>query len=306
MEKVRLTLLLLLPTFLSVTPLLACEGDVPCSQCARESEFSWNPANQFVTPKLSRFYSLEHLIRAAYEERNEKELRALTDEYLALASTYRCNWNYGNAIHDANRYLGLVSLREGKVDEAAAFLVRSGKSKGSPTLNNFGPDLDLANELLKLGRTDPVKEYLAGIKTFWKGSADQVDEWLSAIDRGEKPELDRTSAKRDPWLVALGFLMMAWPTITTLSFLYLGRRRLSRKMMFLFSGLGAGYVTFVLISLSLQALMIAIVTSFDSSGPLALFSIVYVPLILVVAVPTFIVFLVYRYFSSRNLETPPG
>ena len=58
------------------------------------------------------------------------ELADRAKEFLELAAVYRCNWNYGNAIHDANRYLGLASLRAGKVDEAAKFLVLAGKSTG--------------------------------------------------------------------------------------------------------------------------------------------------------------------------------
>jgi len=53
-------------------------------------------------------------------------------EYLELANTYRCNWNYGNAVHDANRYLGLISLKKGDTDAAVVYLREAGKSTGSP------------------------------------------------------------------------------------------------------------------------------------------------------------------------------
>jgi hypothetical protein len=138
---------------------------------------------------------------------------------LELAAIYRCNWNYGNAIHDANRYLGLASLRDGNVDEAARLLVLSGKSTGSPQLDSFGPDLDLANQLLKHGKIDPVLEYLRDIKRFWKMDNGQLDQWLSAIDRGDKPELDRfSSMKPSPWMIALWWLVIGLPAIAALGF----------------------------------------------------------------------------------------
>jgi hypothetical protein len=72
---------------------------------------------------LSRFYGVEEIIKSAYLSGNDDEVQSLAREYLTLASTYHCNWNYGNAIHDTNRYLGLVSLRHGNMREAVSLAV---------------------------------------------------------------------------------------------------------------------------------------------------------------------------------------
>src|SRR5208282_5457821 len=160
------------------TALFAGEADAPCGKHGANSELSWNPAEQFVTPRLSRFYEIEQIIKSAYLAGDDDQVKSLAREYLSLASTYRCNWNYGNAIHDANRYPGLVSLRNGNTQDAASFLQLSGKTPGSPQLNSFGPDLDLADGLLKRGEIGPVTQYLTDIKLFWKGGRAQIDAWL--------------------------------------------------------------------------------------------------------------------------------
>ena len=41
-----------------------CASEKSCDSCAKESEFSWNPENQFATPKLQRFYALASMVKA--------------------------------------------------------------------------------------------------------------------------------------------------------------------------------------------------------------------------------------------------
>jgi hypothetical protein len=297
---VRAIVLPLLLLFSLSTPSFACEEGATCDKCAKEPEFGWNPPSQFVTARLQRFYSLEEKIQAAYEAGNDADVKSLTREYLALAVTYRCNWNYGNAVHDANRYLGLASLRSGKVDEAAAFLVLSGKSPGSPQLNSFGPELDLANRLLKFGKVVQVKEYLTGVKTFWRMDNGQVDIWLSAIDRGETPELDRhESAKPSFGFMALDVFLVAWPTIAVLCFMILGRNRLARKWTFLIAGVGSGYLTLVLLNAGAIRVVPMLAERIESTSFLLLFSVLFMPAFLALAAPALVVFLAFRYFSKR-------
>jgi len=205
---------------------------------------SWNPENKYVSARLKRFYSLDDLIKSAYEANDGPTAVTLAKEYLDLASTYRCNWNYGNAIQDANRYLGLLSLRNGDPTAAATYLLKSGKTTGSPQLNSFGPDLDLADALLRAGHVEPVKAYLRDIKTFWKMENGQVDLWLSSIDKGERPILNRFPAKPSTAQLALFWFALAWPALVVAGFLYFWRRRIARKWIFGIAGLLAGYVAF--------------------------------------------------------------
>lgn len=281
-------------------PLLSCEKDLPCDKCAKESEFSWNPENQHVTHRLERFYRLEEQMREAYDRRDDAALKARADEYLDLAAVYRCNWNYGNAIHDANRYLGLVSLRSGDLTQAATFLQRSGKSTGSPQLNSFGPDLSLANELLKQGQADAVRAYLSDIKRFWTMGSAQVDEWLIALDRGERPELDHRFAIRpSTWLIALGWLVITGPLLAVSLLTYVGRRSLSRKVLFLVVGISAGYASLILVNLVIVPLMLKLAMLAGTRG-LLLFVATYLPLVLALVLPAAVVFALYKYFSPRD------
>ena len=223
-----------------VTLALACE-DSSCDKCAKDSEMSWNPENRYVSERLKRFYALDDLIKSAYEANDLTTVTNLANEYLSLATTYRCNWNYGNAIHDANKYLGLISLKSGDQTAAAGYLLKSGKSSGSPQLNSFGPDPSLADALLKAGHTEPVKVYLRDIKKFWKMENGQVDEWLASIDKGERPSLNRFAAKPSAWQLAFFWFALAWPALVVAACLYFQRRRISRKWVFGIAGLAVGY-----------------------------------------------------------------
>jgi hypothetical protein len=56
---------------------------------------------------------------------------------LDLASSYRCNWNYGNATHDANRYLGLISLKAGDQAAASGLSIEIGQEQRIPQLDTL-------------------------------------------------------------------------------------------------------------------------------------------------------------------------
>jgi hypothetical protein len=55
-------------------------------------------------------------------------------------------WNYGNIIHKANQILGRCALREGKPADAKMHLLAAGATPGSPQLDSFGPQMQLAGE----------------------------------------------------------------------------------------------------------------------------------------------------------------
>lgn len=160
------------------------------------AEYTWNPSEANTTKRLFRFYQLNDLIEQNYKSMVYTAIPTLVEEQLALAETYKNNWNYGNAIHDGNRILGLISYHRGDFDVAAAYLVESGKSSGSPQLGSFGPELDLADLLLKKGKINEVKNYLQGVQLFWKRDNGMVATWVTSIDNGEQPTLDRHSHLR--------------------------------------------------------------------------------------------------------------
>ena len=189
----RLLLVITLALLSKFSVAAPCDENVECDKCAPASEFSWNPDNSFVTDRLSRCYELSNLLDATYSEGDYEVDDQLANEYLKLASVYRCNWNYGNAVHDANRILGSIPLQSGDLAEAERYLLESSHSTGSPQLDSFGPKLDLADALLKAGAQKSVAIYLENISSFWRMNNGVIEDWLTAINQGEEVSLHRSA-----------------------------------------------------------------------------------------------------------------
>jgi len=228
-------------TFLSFShAAYSCDKEKKVPGC---SEQSWNPSSKNTSSKLNRFYELDSLINKYYQKGDFIKAKKLTLEYLALAEHYKNNWNYGNAIHDANRMLGLMSYQKGEYDEAVLYLSKAGKSTGSPQLNTFGPELDLANLLLKQGKATEVKSYLLGIQTFWKMDNGIVEEWIEAIDTNEKPELTRFGDFRMSIYQKIFFwLAIIWPIIVSISVFFIYKRKGLSPLKFIPVAIVVGYV----------------------------------------------------------------
>lgn len=162
----------------------------------------WNGATSYSTPALDRFYSLSDAMSAAYKRGDLSSAEALAREYLQSAKQFPCNWNYGNAIHNANSILGLVALSRGQKTEAVSYLSAAGATPGSPQLDTFGPSLLLARELAKAGEHRAVASYLGSIKRFWKAKdmsptgllfpqladLDPLSTWIAQLNNGRVPD----------------------------------------------------------------------------------------------------------------------
>lgn len=293
----RLAQLVLIAIAMTAMPLFACDSTVQCDKCAKESEFSWNPSNQFVTPRLSRFYDLGNEVIAAYKANDYARAKTLAKEYAELASVYRCNWNYGNAVHDTNRVLGLISLKAGDADSASEYLVRAGKSTGSPQLNTFGPELDLANQLLQHGKTGAVRTYLIEIKSFWEMNNGQVDTWLSEIEKGGTPELDRFARnKPGPIMLFLFWMVNLWPFIASIGFFCVKRKQIIKKWLFLLASVLTGYAAMFATDLIAGYGIQASFSRMDNVGQTTLFLLNYTPLVIALVLPIFAMFILVRFF----------
>jgi hypothetical protein len=101
---------------------------------------------------------------------------------------YRSDWNYGNAIHKGNLALGRLALREGKIDAAEEFLLRAGRTPGSPQLDSFGPNMLLAKELLENDRREKVLEYFALCGKFWEVDHGQLKQWTAQVRARKEPD----------------------------------------------------------------------------------------------------------------------
>jgi len=139
------------------------------------------------TNEVERFYALNRAAKKALKAGKTEEARGFANELARLAPAYTNDWNYGNAIQDSNQVLGRIALKEGNVAEAKKRLLDSAESKGSPQMNSFGPNMQLAKELLAKGETQVVVDYLQRCERFWKMGSDRLAGWAQAINMGETP-----------------------------------------------------------------------------------------------------------------------
>jgi len=70
--------------------------------------------------------------------------------------------------------LGRVALVQGDIDTAESELLAAARVPGSPQLASFGPNMQLAFELLQAGRREAVLEYFRLCGDFWEMSRSQL------------------------------------------------------------------------------------------------------------------------------------
>ncbi len=160
----------------------------PCDAKLLAPGQGWNPSNAYVTPELDRFYGLGAKMVAAYNSANPTTAEPIARDYLQTSGQFPCNWNYGNAVHDANTILGLLALHDGKTNQAVEFLGAAGASNGSPQLNTFGPSMILAKELSEAGRQAAVIGYLRSVKRFWTMDRGSLDSWVGELEAKRIPD----------------------------------------------------------------------------------------------------------------------
>ncbi len=134
-----------------------------------------------------RFIMLPKLAKTSIELENFINAEEYADELLNMANSYQNDWNYGNAIHDANIVLGMVSLHNNSIEEAKNFLIKAGKAPASPQLKTFGPNVILADALLERGEKKIVIDYFKLLKKIWTHDEGRLDSWISSIKGGGKP-----------------------------------------------------------------------------------------------------------------------
>ncbi|MBL8525785.1 MAG: hypothetical protein JNN20_19050 [Betaproteobacteria bacterium] len=121
------------------------------------------------------------------EPATAEQAKAVATELLALTDNYRSDWNYGNAIHKANSGLGRLALRQGDMAAARGYLLASARSKGSPQMNTFGPNMLFAGEMAAAGEKQAVIEYFDLCATFWKMEDGRLAVWKRDVAEGRAP-----------------------------------------------------------------------------------------------------------------------
>jgi hypothetical protein len=134
-----------------------------------------------------RFYALNDAAKESFVAGNAGEAKKYAQELMALLPKYPKDWNYGNAVQDANLVLGRIAVKEGRIDEAKRYLIAAGNSPGSPQMDSFGPNVSLARDLLEKGERDVVIQYLELCRKFWKMERGSLDKWIQEIKDGKIP-----------------------------------------------------------------------------------------------------------------------
>jgi hypothetical protein len=134
-----------------------------------------------------RFYALNRAAKKALKEGKTEEARKLATELERLAPNYRNDWNYGNAVQDANQVLGRIALAKGDIAEAKKRLLASADSNGSPQMNSFGPNMQLAKDLLTKGEREVVIEYFNRCGKFWEMGKDRLSAWTDTVRKDGTP-----------------------------------------------------------------------------------------------------------------------
>lgn len=96
----------------------------------------------------------------------------------------------GEATHDGNMVLGLIALQRGDIDQAKRYLIESSRTSGSGYMSMTGPNLSLANELLKCNERQVVIGYLRECQRFWVDGRKTLDAWIEKIREGKDPQFD--------------------------------------------------------------------------------------------------------------------
>ena len=87
--------------------------------------------------------------------------------------------------HFGNAVLGIAALADGDVTAAVGHMSVAGDSQRSPELFAYGPDLQLATQLAKLGRIDDVVLYLEKCSRLAPRYAATYDKWKIRLKAGD-------------------------------------------------------------------------------------------------------------------------
>jgi hypothetical protein len=132
---------------------------------------------------------LVELAKLAFEAGEYAKAKEFAAQLLAFGAKGD-NWNSGNAVHHGHLVQGRLALRAGDLATAKAELLEAGKTTGSPQLSSFGPNMQLAHELIEKGERDVVIDYFDLCRNFWKGERHEkeLDAWAATVKGGGVPQ----------------------------------------------------------------------------------------------------------------------
>jgi tetratricopeptide (TPR) repeat protein len=136
-----------------------------------------------------QFYIETGLAKLAFKANSFERAKLIAEKLLPTAERHRNDWCYGNAINEAHTILGRLALQDGHTEKAKQHLIQSAVNAKSPQTASFGPSMDLADALLRVGETAAVLQYLEDCGMFWEMGQKRLDKWRSEIRNGKCPHL---------------------------------------------------------------------------------------------------------------------
>jgi hypothetical protein len=144
---------------------------------------------QVVDPRMqAELLEMNGQVKLAFNDGDHENARRLANELLARSEDAKGTWYHGNLIYTANLVLGRIALAEEDVEKASGFLLRAGRTPGSPQLNSFGPNMTLARDLLEIGQKKAVLSYFDLVETFWEHGSAKLKQWREEIAAGKVPD----------------------------------------------------------------------------------------------------------------------
>jgi hypothetical protein len=113
---------------------------------------------------------------------------AAASELARTILTSEANPADGYAVHRAHIILGTVALQTGDSAAAVQELGAACNVSKEPALASSGPDMSLANALLRAGRRDAVLGYLHACEAVWASGLGKLKAWETTIEHGVLPD----------------------------------------------------------------------------------------------------------------------
>lgn len=133
-------------------------------------------------------YLMNYLAPASLAIGDTEKAKIYAQKLLTKTEATKKCYSNGDAVHIGNLTLGRTALASGDIAEVKYRLLESGKTTGSPALNSFGPNMLLAEELLKKNETAVVIEYFDLCAKFWDFGSDKLKIWKKQIKTGQMPD----------------------------------------------------------------------------------------------------------------------
>ncbi len=154
------------------------------TSAAQKAFEEFQKAHDLSTPQGRELLYIE-LAKSAYSAEKFDKAKEYAEKCLTVGDD---DWNAGNLIHHGNLILGRIALRDGDIEKAKSRLLDAGRTKGSPQLDSFGPNMALAKELLEKNEREVVIQYFELCGKFWKMNRGKLQQWTEAVKANKTPD----------------------------------------------------------------------------------------------------------------------